>query len=568
MKEGNNRASLKWIAAALWFLYLAGLVKADDTDPQYRFSQLQRQLEADPGYDPGYCRAWYEIGIMYESVTVTRQNKVRARQSCQEAIARVNVPALHNPHSIYAQQNDYGRALKWRKAAAERNRPQARFNLGMLYEKGWGLERNAEMAVQWYRAVAESALEKYYSQYRNASHRFKARPQSPNIGQPYVQGRTGETGGLRQIVRGVMSAMALIPSAHAQADVPALHEDAQGWKWLYLQPENRYTIQLFATRDRSKTGKFIKQYALTDRAVVLPADVKGSRYYKVILGSFPQWNDAAVEIGGLPQDLREQRPWIRKFSTFYSELPDGVDITTAAGTDGETPVEQAMVSPEETTLTTDDMAAGGADQLQKPDTPENTSPSDPVPDKSKTVEEDTGSFLTDESRIDGASTDQRESVVETGLDESGQHEPEVESGHTPIGENGGPVTPPGSQVVTKLFVTRDADPVVVKQLQNSLALLRSGQVSQAVDELAPLSDSGMAEAQYNLAMLYSSGNGVALNSEKAFGLMKQAAEQGHPYAQMELARFYSQGIGIEASPALGNYWMQTAEDNLKRLQDQ
>ena len=56
-------------------------------------------------------------------------------------------------------------------------------------------------------------------------------------------------------------------------------------------------------------------------------------------------------------------------------------------------------------------------------------------------------------------------------------------------------------------------------------------------------DSGDAKAQYDLALLYASGDGVAENKDKAAHYLQLAANQNLKEAQMELSAFYLQGIG-------------------------
>ena len=50
---------------------------------------------------------------------------------------------------------DYGRALKWYRAAAEQGDADAQFNLGFMYHKGQGTPQDYARAIQWYRAAAE-----------------------------------------------------------------------------------------------------------------------------------------------------------------------------------------------------------------------------------------------------------------------------------------------------------------------------------------------------------------------------------------------------------------------------
>jgi len=54
-----------------------------------------------------------------------------------------------------ARAGDYRRALREWKPLAEAGRRDAQFNLGLLYENGLGVPKNAAAAAGWYRRAAE-----------------------------------------------------------------------------------------------------------------------------------------------------------------------------------------------------------------------------------------------------------------------------------------------------------------------------------------------------------------------------------------------------------------------------
>ena len=45
--------------------------------------------------------------------------------------------------------------MEWYRKVAKRGYADAEFNLGVMYEKGWGVEKNESTAVEWYRKAAE-----------------------------------------------------------------------------------------------------------------------------------------------------------------------------------------------------------------------------------------------------------------------------------------------------------------------------------------------------------------------------------------------------------------------------
>lgn len=53
-----------------------------------------------------------------------------------------------------ALRGDYAQALKEWKPLAEQGLPAAQYNLGRMYDYGYGVDQNYELAVEWYRKAA------------------------------------------------------------------------------------------------------------------------------------------------------------------------------------------------------------------------------------------------------------------------------------------------------------------------------------------------------------------------------------------------------------------------------
>ena len=51
---------------------------------------------------------------------------------------------------------DYGKAHKWSKRAAEEGNTAATINLGRLYEEGWGVAQDYGKACEWYQKAADA----------------------------------------------------------------------------------------------------------------------------------------------------------------------------------------------------------------------------------------------------------------------------------------------------------------------------------------------------------------------------------------------------------------------------
>lgn len=64
-----------------------------------------------------------------------------------------------------------------------------------------------------------------------------------------------------------------------------------------------------------------------------------------------------------------------------------------------------------------------------------------------------------------------------------------------------------------------------------------------IDDWKPLAEQGIAEAQYNLGLIYSKGQGVSRNHEEAVKWYRLAAEQGFAESQTNLGLMYGKGQG-------------------------
>ena len=87
----------------------------------------------------------------------------------------------------------------------------------------------------------------------------------------------------------------------------------------------------------------------------------------------------------------------------------------------------------------------------------------------------------------------------------------------------------------------------------------SGDFDTAFREFTSAAEDGLSLAQYNLGILYFTGQGVSKNLEEAFKWTKAAAEQGHLNAQFNLGCVYKTGCpGIEQDLCEALKWFTRA----------
>jgi hypothetical protein len=88
-----------------------------------------------------------------------------------------------------------------------------------------------------------------------------------------------------------------------------------------------------------------------------------------------------------------------------------------------------------------------------------------------------------------------------------------------------------------------------------------GDYATAVRVFKPAADKGQPDAQFNLGILYSRGQGVGKDPEEAFKWLRLAADQGLPQAQFMVAQMREKGEGVAPNYAEAEHWYQLAADS-------
>lgn len=81
-------------------------------------------------------------------------------------------------------------------------------------------------------------------------------------------------------------------------------------------------------------------------------------------------------------------------------------------------------------------------------------------------------------------------------------------------------------------------------LEDALQAMESGRAAEAARRFSTLADSGNAEAQFRLGLMYFTGHGVQENEKRAYDLLLRAASQGHVQAMLQLANVLTFGQQI------------------------
>jgi uncharacterized protein len=87
-------------------------------------------------------------------------------------------------------------------------------------------------------------------------------------------------------------------------------------------------------------------------------------------------------------------------------------------------------------------------------------------------------------------------------------------------------------------------PVAAGQREDALAATQRGDFETALSLWKPLADQGLADAQFNLGVMYNRGQGVPQDFAEAAKWYRKAADQGVAAAQFMLGVMYRDGQGV------------------------
>lgn len=95
--------------------------------------------------------------------------------------------------------------------------------------------------------------------------------------------------------------------------------------------------------------------------------------------------------------------------------------------------------------------------------------------------------------------------------------------------------------------------------------LDNGDYETAIREFTLSAESGLSVAQFNLGIMYFTGQGTPQDYEKALYWIREAAEQDHVSAQFNLGTLYYNGLGMQ--PTWMSYWPLALINRKKNLRE-
>jgi uncharacterized protein len=225
-------------------------------------------------------------------------NTVLAVPACESAVRKYpnTVRLIYQLGRSYAKKNDFKSAFVQYQKAADQGYVLAEYNLGVLYEKGWGVAKDDARAVTWYRKAAEQGM---------------ALAQS-NLGNMYRNGQ-GVSQDYPEALRWLHKA-ADQGDAHALVVLGLMFAEGQGVRQDYIEAVKFYRKAAESGDARAQTnlgsmyglGTGVPQdYAEAAKWFRLAAD-QGYASAQYLLGLLFEDGD------GVPKNIAEAADWYRK----------------------------------------------------------------------------------------------------------------------------------------------------------------------------------------------------------------------------------------------------------------
>lgn len=114
----------------------------------------------------------------------------------------------------------------------------------------------------------------------------------------------------------------------------------------------------------------------------------------------------------------------------------------------------------------------------------------------------------------------------------------------------------GITILSTIAVANEVDSIYRAGLDE----FRNGSYETAYSKFQTAANNGHAAAQYNLALCYKSGKGIAQNDSVALHWFNLAAEQGHLSAQFNVGYCYYTGKGTDKDMDTAAIWFKKASD--------
>jgi len=286
--EKNQEESIKWLILAaesgvpkiqydlgIRYFYGYGIEK--------NYSEAAKWWESSA--NAGIADSQYNLGLMYYRGIGISKDKNKARLLIEKAAQQEHDKAQHRIAMIYAlDDEDFVTSLNWLEKSAQKNNVEAQYNLGVFYERGYGVPEDLKKAKEWFQLAADQGLELAIKKVKELNEKESEIDLVYN--NEITENLTNEN------------------LEHSKKEYNLTN-------WLRQQQPNSYTLQLASVVEKNDILNFIKKETFKNQVGYIEVTVNGIARYAAIYGLYNSYADAKKAISELPSSITT-KPWIRK----------------------------------------------------------------------------------------------------------------------------------------------------------------------------------------------------------------------------------------------------------------
>ena len=269
----------------------------------YGYGVEQNYIEAakwwESSANAGIADSQYNLGLMYYRGIGITKDKNKAKLLIEKAAKQDHDKAQHRLAMLYAlDDEDFLTSLSWLNKSAKQNNVEAQYNLGVYYERGYGVPKNLDKAKEWYQLAANQGLEQAIEKVQELEKTDSDTDQS-------LSDATNE------------DEKENITNQTTRSEPPEIEYNLTDW--LHQQLPDQYTLQLISLVKREDILKFISQENFNEQVGYIEVTINGITRYAAIYGLYDSYENAKTALSGLPPGLKT-KPWIRKIGVVKKVL--------------------------------------------------------------------------------------------------------------------------------------------------------------------------------------------------------------------------------------------------------
>jgi TPR repeat protein len=175
-KGKENYDKKNFIEAIKWYRKAAEL---GDVQAQYdlgfmlcEYRITDKGFEAPDYYDPEEALKWLKksamqgnvdaqsyLGYAYDRIPIFDHDENESLKWFLKAAEQGDYQSIAAVADKFFEKKNYTEAFKWYRKSAEQGSIYNQYQLGYMYENGYGVSKNKDEALKWYRKAAEEGYE-------------------------------------------------------------------------------------------------------------------------------------------------------------------------------------------------------------------------------------------------------------------------------------------------------------------------------------------------------------------------------------------------------------------------